>query len=276
MYKNNFAAAIKVNGKILREFGDTVYLPFGSEYQIRLKNLNSQRAKVKVQIDGETVTGNDLVMNPNETFDLERFIRNGNLTEGNRFKFIERTSKIEQHRGIEVEDGIISIHFEFEMTNWGIQTNHNPWYRPNRRNPVYKGISNDRRINLGNTKYETPAGWYSNTSVSINALSDTYGVTNTSGEIHDGQAACDSYQVNDTGITVEGSKSNQKFGTTRWNGTLGVTEVLNIKLLGETEQNKAIREAVTVKTKLKCKTCGTMNSATSKFCSECGTSLQII
>jgi len=268
MYKNNFAAAIKVDGKILREFGDTVYLPFGSEYQIRLKNLNSRRVKVKVQIDGETVTGNDLVMNAYETFDLERFIRNGNLTEGNRFKFIERTSKIEQHRGIEVEDGIISIHFEFEMPNWGIQTN---------PNVVYRGASDrytSRRVNLGNTQYETPTGWYSNTSASINALSDTYGVINTSGEIHDGYAVFD---LNDTGITVEGSKSDQTFGTTTWNGSLGTLgEVINIKLLGETEQNKAVREAVTVKTKLKCKTCGTMNPATSKFCSECGTSLQII
>ena len=275
MYKNNFAAAIKVNGKILREFGDTVYLPFGSEYQIRLKNLNSQRAKVKVQIDGETVTGNDLVMNPYKTFDLERFIRNGNLTEGNRFKFIERTSKIEQHRGIEVEDGIISIHFEFEMATLEIHKNPTPW----ESQPIYGpsgGRYTSRRVNLGNTQYETPTGWYDNTSASINALSGTYGVTNTSGEIHDGQAVCDSIQVNDTGITVEGSKSNQTFGTTSWAGSLGTREVLNIKLLGETEQNKAVREPVTVKTKLKCKTCGTMNSATSKFCSECGTSLQII
>ena len=95
MYSLNFAAAIKVDGKILREFGDAVYLPFGSEYEIRLKNLNTSRSKVTIEIDGETVTGGGLILNSLETVDLERFIRNGNLTEGNRFKFIERTNKIE-------------------------------------------------------------------------------------------------------------------------------------------------------------------------------------
>ena len=29
MYGNKLAAAIKVNGKVLREFKDTVYIPFG-------------------------------------------------------------------------------------------------------------------------------------------------------------------------------------------------------------------------------------------------------
>lgn len=256
MYKNNFAAAIKVNGKILREFGDTVYLPFGSEYQIRLKNLSFNRSKVKIEIDGENVTDSGLVLNAQETFDLERFIRNENLSEGNRFKFIERTSKIEDHRGIKIEDGIISIHFEFEIPAPIVNT-------PLWREPIisrgsggrYTTNSVSRRILPGETNYNP----FGNTTV------DSY-VNST-----------DVFApLNDTGITVEGSKSNQSFGTTLWRGTLGVPEVLNIKLLGETEQNKSVREPVTVKTKLKCKTCGTMNSATSKFCSECGTSLEII
>jgi hypothetical protein len=82
--------------------------------------------------------------------------------------------------------------------------------------------------------------------------------------------------VSETGITVEGSKSEQKFSTTKWKGSIGDAGVLNLRLLGETEENKKIREPVTVKTKLECKTCGTINPVTSKFCSECGTSLQIV
>jgi hypothetical protein len=116
MYSNQFAAAIKVNNKILREFGETVYLPFGSEYQIRLKNLNTTRAKVTVEIDGQNVTDGGLVIDSFQTVDLERFIRNGNLSEGNRFKFIERTSKIEDHRGIKLEDGLITIRYEYELS----------------------------------------------------------------------------------------------------------------------------------------------------------------
>lgn len=226
MYSNNFAAAIKVNGKILREFGDTVYIPFGSEYQIRLKNLSSNRAKVKVQIDGKDVTDGGLVLNALSTVDLERFIRNGNLKEGNHFKFIERTSKIEEHRGIKLEDGLITIIYEFEIPYVQSQ------YALINSRPSYNVMRSP--INL-------------NCSLS-----------------------------NEKGITVEGSKSNQSFETTYWRGSHGAINVFTIKLLGETEDNKKIREPVTVKTKLECKTCGTVNSATSKFCSECGTSLQIV
>jgi hypothetical protein len=254
MYKNNFAAAIRVNGKILREFGDTVYLPFGSEYQIRLKNLNTTRAKVSVKIDGENVTGGGLVLNSYQTIDLERFIRNGNLTEGNRFKFIERTSKIEQHRGIQVEDGIISIHFEFEMPAPVFNTD-----------ILYRSFSGERiskcSLPTGPVGHKGPMG------VAGEGPLMNYSVSS---------VTHDSCPVNDTGITVEGSKSNQSFTTTYWGGTIGSENVMNIRLLGETEENKMIREPVTVKTKLECKTCGTINPTTSKFCSECGTSLQII
>lgn len=232
MYSNNFAAAIKVNGKILREFGNTVYIPFGSEYQIRLKNLSTQRAKVNIEIDGNNVTEGGLVLNAFQVIDLERFIRNGNLNEGNKFKFIERTSKIEDHRGINVEDGIITIRYEFENLYAPLKT----W------KPTYQSY---RGVNIPLKSY---------------------------------QSAISSIKTNDTGITVEGSKSNQEFNTTSWMGTdtnFG-SGVLNIKLLGETEDNKKIREPVTVKTKLECKTCGTKNPTSSKFCSECGTSLQIV
>lgn len=258
MYNSNLAAAIKVDGKILREFGDTVYLPFGSEYQIRLKNLNTNRALVHIEIDGEKVTGNGLIVGANETVDLERFIRNGNLSEGNRFKFIERTSKISDHRGNKVEDGLIQIYYEFELPP--IAMINTP---RTRRPPLTKGI--------GETY--TSGVYYKNISATFNCTSETYGTNS-----YDTQASLDSYiqPQNETGITVEGSKSNQTFSTSVWHGSIGIKSSMVIRLLGETEENLKIRQPVTVKTKLECKTCGTMNSATAKFCSECGTSLQIV
>lgn len=253
MYSNNFAAAIKVNGKILREFGDTVYLPFGSEYEIRLKNINTSRTKVTIEIDGENVTGGGLILNPSETVDLERFIRNGNLSEGNRFKFIERTNKIENHRGIKLEDGLIAIRYEFEITP--------PLFFQKTTIPI------NYYVGGGGGRYT------SNIRSGLNAsLEKSVSDINTNATL----SASVALSVNETGITVEGSKSNQKFNTTLWNGSIGGTKVLNIKMLGETEENKKVREPVTVKTKLECKTCGTLNPATSNFCSECGTSLQLI
>ena len=81
--------------------------------------------------------------------------------------------------------------------------------------------------------------------------------------------------LNDVGITVAGSKSTQSFTTT----TMGLMETAKhnivLKLLGETVDNQPVREAVTVKHKPKCTTCGKQNKATNKFCSECGTSLEL-
>jgi hypothetical protein len=48
MYHQKLVASIKANNKILREFKDTVYVPFASEYSILIKNLNTVRAVVNV------------------------------------------------------------------------------------------------------------------------------------------------------------------------------------------------------------------------------------
>lgn len=257
MYSNNFAAAIICSGKVLREFGETVYLPFGSEYKIRLKNLNSSRVKVKVEIDGECVTDGGVVIGSRQTLDLERFIRNGNLDQGNRFKFVERTAKIENHRGVRVDDGVVSISYEFESEfSTLIAYPKSTGYRD--YSPRTKGIGG---------MAVSDCAW--NDAGPVNIVASALNCAPTA-------SLNSSIPVNDAGITVEGSLSNQSFSTTRWNGTVGGVHVLNIRLLGETEANSPIRQAVTVKTKAKCKTCGTINKATAKFCGECGTSLNIV
>ena len=108
VFQDKIVTAIKVGGKVLRENGDTVTLPFGSEYSILVKNLNSVRTQVTISVDGTDAAGR-LVIGPNSSLELERFIRNGNLETGNRFKFIERTAEVEAHRGITVDDGLIRV-----------------------------------------------------------------------------------------------------------------------------------------------------------------------
>lgn len=115
MHNEKLVIALKSHGKILREFKDTCYIPFGQEYSILIKNLNSVRVQLRIQVDGQDATeGCSLVVNPNSSLELQRFIKNGNMHEGNRFKFIERTAGIEQHRGVQIEDGLIRVEFQFE------------------------------------------------------------------------------------------------------------------------------------------------------------------
>jgi len=51
MYESKLAAAIKVDGKVLREFKDTVHIPFGSEYTVLLKNLNTSTERMPFPAD---------------------------------------------------------------------------------------------------------------------------------------------------------------------------------------------------------------------------------
>lgn len=252
MYNNKLVAAIKSKGKILREFNDTVFVPFSTEYSILIKNLHTVRALVHINIDNTEVIPGGLMIRPNQEIEVERWIKNGNLSEGNRFKFIERTSNIENHRGIGASDGLIRIEFQFE----DISLNFGSLYST----PISRDWSQYNTILRGNN-------WTESASTAIYTTS-----VNTVNMVQDSGSAI---PANDIGITVPGSKSNQQFSTSSWFSTESTKHVIILKLLGETKDNELIRKPITVKHKPKCQTCGKQNKATSKFCSECGTSLEI-
>ena len=289
MYNNKLAVALKANGKVLREQKDTVYVPFGTEYTIFIKNLNTVRASVTIEVDGQDATENvSLIINPKEELELTRFIKNGNLTTGNRFKFIERTVNIEQHRGVGVEDGLIRIEFEFEqerqqmvtLTNskpWWDQKIGTPWYGREDKfyyvDPTYSTC--DAAISKGALRSASLAHGELMNSVTCNAVA--FSANATSPTMGMATAACAAPQsFNDAGITVPGSVSDQKFSTVYGFIGDGVKHAIVLKLLGENPEGQVIQQPITVKAKPKCVTCGKVNKATAKFCSECGTSLTIV
>jgi hypothetical protein len=237
MYESKLAAAIKVDGKVLREFKDTVHIPFGSEYTILLKNLNTTRAVVNVFIDGNDIVPGGLVLDPGREVDLERSVKNGNLTEGNRLKFIERTRSVEHYRGIDIEDGLVRIEFQFEQPPRPIVWN---------TSQISGGIYPQGGIMRGmDVSYSTNSTLNSVTASATSAVSDV-------------------------GITVPGSHSSQKFHTAYIGALESVKHSMVFKLLGG-----SMPTPITVKHKPRCVTCGKQNKATSKFCQECGTALEI-
>jgi hypothetical protein len=190
-----------------------------------------------------------LVVNAGQSIDLERSIKNNNLTEGNKFKFIERTGAVEQHRGIGIEDGLVRIEYQFEQP---LPVYNRPWIAASGSGSIYP----QGGILRGSTAdWAAPAGSVTCSTSSFSAQ--------TSG------ATMDSF-MSDVGITVPGSKSTQSFQTT----TVGVLEStvhnLVFKLFGGT-----MPKPITVKHKPRCVTCGKQNKATAKFCTECGTALEI-
>jgi hypothetical protein len=249
MYNQKLVASIKSKGKVLREFKDTVYIPFASEYSILLKNLNVTRAVVNVFIDGENVVPGGLVIDPGRTVDLERWIKNGNLSEGNKFKFIERTQAIEDGpRGIGIEDGLIRVEYQFEIP------------RPILNIPTWNSSTLTRGISGSTGDWASPMGATYSTNASLNSFNVT--------------ASAASFQ-NETGITVPGSKSTQSFQHVTVGALESTVHNIVLKLVGDLGNNKPVEKPVTVKHKPKCVTCGKQNKAHAKFCVECGTALEI-
>jgi hypothetical protein len=278
MYANKLAVAIKSNGKVLREFKDTVYVPFGTEYTILLKNLHHVRALVDVSIDGNDIGGGiSFVIAGNSEMELERSIANGNMKAGNRFKFIERTAAVEDHRGADVSDGLIRISYQFEkVIHKAVTTTWNDKFY-GYRDSGYRGsggllggqwLSNTDHAMYSSNAVGTSCGDFVN---SANAITQCSLGTDTVRSVKSANPA-----PTEVGITVPGSVSDQSFTMTSGFETEYETHVMVIRLLGETESGKPVKQAVTVKAKPRCTSCGHQNKATAKFCTECGTSLQIV
>lgn len=178
VYQQKLVAVIKYNGKILREKDNSlVYLPFNSEYEILIKNLESRDCVVNISIDGTDVLDKQqLIVKANSSCSLEGFLKNNKVT--NRFKFIQKTSKIQDYRGDRIDDGLIRIEYRFVKLDQSIMINHifihetqNIWFHPywcecyacrtnrfNSQRPYYNYTSNPiihSGIGAGGATYST-------------------------------------------------------------------------------------------------------------------------
>lgn len=250
MYKSNFVVSISVKDgtEFLRELDDTVRLPFNTEYQIYLKNLNDTKALVSVTIDGKDILdGNQIIIAPGTSTTLERFIEDGHLDKGHRLKFIEKTDAVRMHRGDQPEDGIIRVTYQFEKRV--------PVYNPPIVATPYYGSSYTSTTTSGTWSGVSSASTV-NLSTCANVDTDILRTTT----------------VNTSGITGKGSVSDQTFK----HGNIGtldpMTHVITLQLKG-TMGNDVVTQPVTTKVKLQCDLCGTMNPSSHKYCRECGNCL---
>lgn len=273
MYSQQFVVTVKHNGRVLREtklpgsdLTDAIFVPYGSEYSLFFKNMNSVRALVRVSIDGQDATkGTSLIVPANGSIELERFMGTGALDKGHRFKFIERTQKIEEGpRGIQPEDGLVRVEFEFEKQPSKIE------YETIRRTFIQEYWQQQPMI--GNPLRSAPTTWPPGTITCNASLAVPLNAT---GAQLSGTAAVATNAVNMAGITVPGAISEQKFQTGAWFPTDGQKHVMVLRLFGE-HGGKKVEKPITVKTKQECPTCGTKNKHGTKFCRECGTGLELI
>jgi len=255
MYHNNFVSVIKCRGKVLREdHKGVVRLPFGSEYTILLKNKNSRKAVVNVEIDDESVA-NGIIVDANKTVELKGSL--SGLSVRNRFKFIQKTKEIQDYRGDRLGDGLVRIEYTFEkkveepvwyytppQIIWPEWPDDDKW-RPRK-------CSTSDAPNMGDCVY---------------TCSNSAGDTTLIGS----SLTCNSLPKSDEGITVKGSKTKQDF-------VYGYTDVLEsqssviiLHLRGLTKKRFKVKKVITVKTKLRCPTCGRRSKSSMQFCGNCGT-----
>ncbi len=273
-YKDYFVAEVKSNGKILRIKDGAVYLPFGSEYTLLLKNLNTKRASVSISIDGDDVLDNSsLILEPNSESELHGFL-SGNVAR-NRFRFINKTKQIVEHRGDKADDGLIRVEFAFEKERpepWIVKTieevHHHYHYHNDVKYDVYRGSG----------WYHPDTGCqYTNSGDGQSSKGITGDVQSFNCSVQPGNTICQAslgVEPNaDEGITVKGSEVNQQFNYASI-GLLEEAQVIVIQLKGSTKSGLAVSKPVTVKTKLTCVTCGTKSKSSMKYCGTCGTFLE--
>lgn len=290
-YQDQFVAEVKCNGRILRIRDDSVYLPFGSEYSLLLKNLNSRRASVKIQIDGEDVLdSHSLILGPNESTELEGFLR-GNVAR-NRFKFIHKTKEIQDYRGDRVDDGFIRVEFAFEKEKPEIirrtiineEHDHHHHHHHHHHSDFYYWPP-FTYYGWNDIKYTSNAGG-GGTQSSAGPIGESKGRSNDVMEISSnaffnqpstrdiGVETFDSFKpLDDEGITVKGSECKQSFRYTTI-GELEQAKTIIIRLKGLTESQTPVEEPITTRTKLKCSTCGKHSRSSFKYCPNCGTHLE--
>ena len=242
VYKENLVCVVKNNGNILRENKGIVSLPFASEYSLLIKNLNSRKASVKISIDGKDVLGDkSLIINSNSESELEGFL--DGFAAKNKFKFIQKTKQIQDHRGDFIDDGMIRVEFAFEKPV------HIHSYTYLDSYPAFNGSS-------GGTLLRSSVQ-------SINCCSSSQTM---------GSSVCED-QIADEGITVKGSEINQNFNH-GYIGALEDSQVIIIRLRGEKNNGGFVSKPITVKSKLRCSSCGKYSKSSSQFCSACGTFLE--
>lgn len=285
MYSNKLVCSVKVGRKILREKvrdnESTVFIPFGSEYSLLLKNLGGRNAVVHIEIDGRKVTDNGFYIKAGQTTEIERFVES--LTEGRRFKFIEKTEEISDFRGDRVDDGIIRVTWQFEKPlpevkevhynykhdhyhshhSWGCRC---PWCYPNN---IWIGVSNTS-VPLGSVTYtaSNSGGGGTQSSCFNSSVGASVNVNRGIKTLNFCKSAAPA-----PGITVEGSQSFQKFGEAHASALETNVHSMVILLRGVTAEHTYIKAPITVEYKKQCSSCG-RRWKNMEFCPKCGTALR--
>lgn len=262
MFKENLVVAVKAHNKYLKDIGNQVFLPFGTEYSLFFRNKDTRRVLVgPVMVDGKDVlNGTKVILSGDSEWNLEGGGKAFDPTQNKnyRFKFIEKTEKISEHRGDDPSDGLVSVTFQYEISSVVIKTFEHISHRDS---------SLSRRVNLDDMIIGGCAG----TGEATNALYSMHMCDNSA--MSSASIPKTNFALQKSGMTTQGSSFDQSYSEGRAGKLERNKHVLTFGLYGQMSNGEDVKEVVTPKTKLTCVTCGTENPLSGKFCNECGTNL---
>ena len=257
--------------KIYREYNYTkltdngkkvdVILPFDQPYSIYCKNDNKNRIKLSIDIDGSIIT-NGFIVNANSNYYLDRFIDSDK-----KFLFVRKNHPQVALPSSE-ENGLLTIKVEKEKQSSLEELRKLVYLKPPviYRDPPYPYwydpyVYRQYPPYTWNYPYQTycggmgVAGTQYNASKPPEAINQMYCSVGepailpssiTTASSTPGEYQCfnnASSPSPEVGATIEGSKSDQVFSTTDWNGSEGDALIFQFKMLGKDEKLSAKDEA---------------------------------
>ena len=270
-------AYISKDRKRLKQFGQTVYLNNGDEFQLELYNPSSTTVLAKIKLDGSYISGGGIVLKPGQRVFLERY-----LDDARKFKFetyeVDGTSNEVLDAIAGNGDVVIDFFDEYKQPVWN-----NPitYVGGSFGGPVHTYYNNPFNINGSTTT--------TNCNISFTSSSNTAGVNfnttsisntfagpnirskrgilkskgNSRSEVTMDMLSMDSIE---TGRVEKGGSSDQSFQTVNktFNHHTCATSIWKILPVSQKVYEKQ-------DLKVYCTNCGKKRKKDSdKFCSSCG------
>jgi len=228
------------NNQVLNETSGNVRLQFDSEYKIRLRNKNDFAILASVTIDGRSITqgpNSGVIIESNGKIELERWI--DNISTGNKFKFVS-INHPEAQDPFDSNNGIIKVDFYREKKHKMYMAG--PTIKPYIDPYTYPPIIDKQHT------WDFPGTFYCNSNSGLSQRGSCIGQS----------------ILNDSGCTINGSKSDQKFSYTDKVFENFCFTSMSMKIKGI---NKS---SVNVSSINYCAICGKRRKKTDNFCSKCG------
>jgi hypothetical protein len=202
-----------------------VSMPFNTEYGFLVKNQNSVRVKLEIDIDGTCVTGGGLILDANRTETIERFVDSAR-----RFKFVRASHEAVADPTAEDNGSIVvRVTREYQVPKtvyvpvpmWNPYPNYGPGsgYYGHRSHQDGGGSGGGGRDNPILRSSSVSSG---DASASMRGL---LGAVNCSaapsapyGQVTSDCCFAAPCSAEEKGATVEGGRSRQVFGATTWAG----------------------------------------------------------